>query len=81
MGKEEVSFTKVLFCARPSKVFCHFRQCISQRRRDWFISPWCHLGISQQDSRHPGGMFHVVDFYSRKQKRVVRSTFAAELQG
>ena len=27
----------------------------------------------------PGGKFHVIDFYSRKQRRVTRSTFAAEL--
>ena len=29
----------------------------------------------------PGGKFHVIDFYSRRQRRITRSTFAAELHG
>ena len=34
--------------------------------------------LTSSDS-DPGGIFHVIEHYSRKQKRVVRSTFAAEL--
>ena len=30
---------------------------------------------------HPDGVFNVLEWYSRKQRRVTRSTFAAELQG
>ena len=29
----------------------------------------------------PGGTFHVIEYFSRKQRRVTRSTFAAELHG
>jgi hypothetical protein len=36
----------------------------------------CELHVA-----HPGGCCHVIDYYSRKQRRVTRSTFAAELQG
>ena len=35
--------------------------------------------VSSQDSDTPGGDFMVVEFYARKQKRVTRSTFSAEL--
>ena len=31
------------------------------------------------DQQAPGGALHVLEFYSRKQKRVTRSTFGAEL--
>jgi hypothetical protein len=31
------------------------------------------------DQREPGGALHVLEFFSRKQKRVTRSTFGAEL--
>ena len=33
----------------------------------------------QQNDNSPGGVFHLLDAFSRKQRRVVRSTFGAEL--
>jgi hypothetical protein len=39
------------------------------------------IAIAEASSNQtPGGKLHVIDFYSRKQRRVTRSTFAAELQ-
>ena len=40
------------------------------------------IGIAEvhPGSGSPGGRFHLMEFYARKQRRVVRSTFAAELQ-
>ena len=38
------------------------------------------LGVGCADSRTPGGPFHVLEAYSRKQRRVTRSTLAAETQ-
>jgi hypothetical protein len=37
------------------------------------------IGICEDDTNTPGGIFHILEFYSRKQRRVCRSTFAAEL--
>eukprot|EP00971_Amphidinium_carterae_P351893 6492325-Amphidinium_carterae.1 len=37
------------------------------------------IGLCMHHHESPGGVFHVLEFYSRKQKRVTRSTFAAEL--
>ena len=36
----------------------------------------CEIKENQQDR---GGTFHVIEFYARKQRRICRSTFAAEL--
>ena len=36
------------------------------------------VGIAEQHQTHPGGKIHVIEFYARKQRRVVRSTFSAE---
>jgi Reverse transcriptase (RNA-dependent DNA polymerase)/Integrase core domain len=35
--------------------------------------------IAEDQPGNPGGRIHILEFYSRKQKRVTRSTFAAEL--
>jgi hypothetical protein len=37
------------------------------------------IGLSTVHSSSPGGALHVLEFYSRRQKRICRSTFAAEL--
>ena len=37
------------------------------------------LGICQASDKVLGGTFHVVEFFARKQRRVTRSTFSAEL--
>ena len=39
------------------------------------------IGIGTASQTSPGGKFHVIEFYSRKQRRVTRSTFSAELNG
>ena len=39
------------------------------------------VAICESNSENPGGTMHVIDFYSRKQRRITRSTFAAELHG
>jgi hypothetical protein len=39
------------------------------------------LGIGQLSISSPGGYVHVIEFYARKQRRVTRSTFSAELNG
>jgi hypothetical protein len=36
------------------------------------------IGIAEKHEKHPGGKLHVIEFYARKQRRVVRSTFSAE---
>jgi hypothetical protein len=36
------------------------------------------IGISQKNNNNPGGGLHVLEYYARKQKRVVRSTLGAE---
>ena len=38
------------------------------------------IGIGPADHRGPGGPIHVLEAYSRKQRRVTRSTLAAETQ-
>ena len=38
------------------------------------------IGIGHHDANTPGGAFHVIEAYSRKQRRVTRSTLAAETQ-
>ena len=38
------------------------------------------IGLGCADSRSPGGPVHVLEAYSRKQRRVIRSTLAAETQ-
>ena len=35
--------------------------------------------VAQKHDTHPGGVCHVIEFYSRRQRRVTRSTYAAEL--
>ena len=35
--------------------------------------------IVEDDNKSPGGILHIIEHYSRKQKRVVRSTFSAEI--
>jgi hypothetical protein len=37
--------------------------------------------IAEKNDSTPGGNLHVIEFYSRKQRRITRSTFAAELHG
>ncbi len=37
------------------------------------------IGISAYDPNTPSGILHPIEWYSRKQRRVVRSTFGAEL--
>jgi hypothetical protein len=37
------------------------------------------IAISESHSSHPGGRVQIIDWYSRRQRRVVRSTFGAEL--
>ena len=39
------------------------------------------LGIGEEEHKDNGSIVHVLEFYARKQKRVCRSTFAAELNG
>jgi hypothetical protein len=36
------------------------------------------VGLSEIHDDHPGGMLHVIEYYSRRHKRVMRSTFGAE---
>lgn len=38
-------------------------------------------GIGECRDESPGGVLHVIDWYSRKQRRVTRSTYSAELNG
>ena len=38
------------------------------------------IGVGSADAQTPGGPFHVLEAYSRKQRRVTRSTLAAETQ-
>ena len=35
--------------------------------------------LCQKSTEHPGGVCHILDYFSRRQKRVTRSTFASEL--
>jgi hypothetical protein len=37
------------------------------------------VGLQEYHEKNPGGTLHVWEFYARKQRRVCRSTFAAEL--
>ena len=37
------------------------------------------IAIGSLNDANPGGQLHVIEHYARKQKRVVRSTFAAEI--
>ena len=37
------------------------------------------VAIAEQKSVTPGGKFHIIEFYSRKQRRITRSTYSAEL--
>ena len=39
------------------------------------------IGIGTEQVETPSGGLHVLEFYSRKQRRVTRSTFSAELNG
>ena len=39
------------------------------------------IGVGTEQLETPGGGIHVLEFYSRKQRRVTRSTFSAELNG
>jgi hypothetical protein len=38
------------------------------------------IAIASKEDHHPGGLLHIIEFYARKQRRVTRSTYAAELQ-
>jgi hypothetical protein len=38
------------------------------------------IGIGELNDDHPGGGYHLIEYFARKQRRVTRSTFAAELQ-
>jgi len=37
------------------------------------------IAVAESHQSHPGGRIHLIEYYSRKQRRVTRSTFAAEL--
>ena len=37
------------------------------------------IALAEDHSDHPGGQLHMLEFYARKQRRITRSTFAAEL--
>jgi len=37
------------------------------------------IAVAETSSTHPGGALHVIEFYARKQRRVTRSTYSAEL--
>lgn len=39
------------------------------------------IGVGTEQVETPAGGFHVLEFYSRKQRRVTRSTYSAELNG
>ena len=39
----------------------------------------CIIALAETHASHPGGHIQIIDFYSRRQRRVVRSTFGAEL--
>jgi Reverse transcriptase (RNA-dependent DNA polymerase) len=39
------------------------------------------IALAEQRQGHPGGQVQVLEFYSRRQRRVTRSTFGAELHG
>jgi hypothetical protein len=39
------------------------------------------IGIGESNDDHPGGNFHLVEYFARKQRRVTRSTYSAELHG
>ena len=40
----------------------------------------CVVALAEQHREQPGGKIQIIDICSRKQRRVTRSTFAAELQ-
>lgn len=37
------------------------------------------IGVGEAHEQHPGGVMHVLEYYARKQRRVTRSTYSAEL--
>ena len=39
------------------------------------------IGVGESNDDHPGGNFHLVEYFAREQRRVTRSTYSAELHG
>jgi hypothetical protein len=37
------------------------------------------IGISESHETHPGGRLHLIEYFARKQRRITRSTYSAEL--
>ena len=77
---------------RRKPAFLHFRQLTGTlkvavisdaafRREDstGLAMRGCIIALAEAHDSHPGGKLQIVDFYSKRQRRIVRSTFGAEL--
>ena len=63
----------------PFRIVCISDSAFKREDSEGLAMRGAFICIVQNNWDHPGGQLHVIEHYSRKQKRVVRSTFAAEL--
>ena len=63
----------------PTRVVCISDSAFKKEDQEGLAMRGALICIVERHDWHPGGNLHVIEHYSRKQKRVVRSTFAAEI--
>ena len=63
----------------PVRVVCISDSAFKREDKEGLAMRGAFICIVENRSQDPGGKLHIIEHYSRKQKRVVRSTFAAEI--
>ena len=63
----------------PFRIVCISDRAVKREDSEGLAMRGAFVCIVQDIPDSPGGQLHIIEHYSRKQKRVVRSTFAAEL--
>ena len=63
----------------PVRVVCISDSAFKREDKEGLAMRGAFICIVEDRPQDPGGRLHIIEHYSRKQKRVVRSTFAAEI--
>ena len=92
MIKHAVALNRLLKYIQKTPFRCYYRKMGGTQRvtivsdsafrkeeKDGLAMRGCLVCLTEHHSESPGGRLHVLEHYSRKQKRVCRSTFSAEI--
>jgi len=77
--KFELFYSSALDPYQPVKVLGIGDSAFRKESTSGLAIRGCIVALAQQHPDHPGGVCHILEFFSRRQKRVTRSTYAAEL--